>query len=146
MINKLCKSFYDMLYRMDKRNGSYEGYDYETAPYCGHHYSGHHGRYTKSDYHEGMGGCEGRLGPIWVSKNSEERDWYWRIIAWKKPPVVWRKKIADRVYQEVTFHGFIGYRRGFRNKWFTTLVPFAHGFRAWHFLGFRFTKTTVVKY
>ena len=146
MKNKLCSSFYNMLCWMDEKNGSVDSYDYETAPYCGHHYCGHSGKHTKSDYHEGMGYCEGRLGPIWVYKNSEEFDWDWGIILWKKPPVVWRKKICDGVYKEYVFHGFIGFRRGFVNKWFTSLVPFAPPvLGAWHFLGFRFTQSIVKK-
>lgn len=146
MKNKLCSSFYALLCWMDKKNGSVDSYDYETAPYCGHHYCGHSGKYTNSHYHEGIGGCEGRLGPIWVSKNSEDYDWDWRIIVWKKSPVVWRKKICDGVYKEYVFHGFVGFRRGFVKKWFTSLVPFAPPVTgAWHFLGFRFTQSIVKK-
>lgn len=33
-----------------------EGYSGETAPYCGHHYSGFENKYLQESYHEGDGG------------------------------------------------------------------------------------------
>lgn len=43
-------------------------------------------------------------------------------------------------FNAYTFWGFIGHKKGFANKWFTSLIPFSSGKAAWHFLGFRFTK------
>ena len=44
-----------LCYRIDNRRGVLEHYDYETSPYCGHHYSGTKGVLYNSDYHEGEG-------------------------------------------------------------------------------------------
>lgn len=44
-------------------------------------------------------------------------------------------------FNEYNFFGFIGRKKGFINKWWDGLIPFAKNKAAWHFLGFRFTKT-----
>lgn len=44
-------------------------------------------------------------------------------------------------FNEYTFWGFIGNKKGFTNKWFNSLIPFSKGLVAWHILGFRFTKS-----
>ena len=33
-----------------------DSYEYETAPYCGHHHTGFSNKYIEADYHEGDGG------------------------------------------------------------------------------------------
>lgn len=38
-----------------------ESYSYETAPYCGHHYSGFENKYVRIDLHEGFGGGETKV-------------------------------------------------------------------------------------
>lgn len=136
MKNSICSALYDWMYKMDK----VEKYDYETAPYCGHHYSGHRGKRTMSHYHEGFGHCEAKIGCLWLHKNSEENDWDWRIIVWKDAPIVWHRSNGYGGVTRVNFWGFIGFRRGFINKWWDGLIPFKGGKGAWHFLGFRFTK------
>ena len=52
----LAKLIYRLFYWIDVKLKSIEEYDYETAPYCGHHYNGHKGKFTHSDYYEGDGG------------------------------------------------------------------------------------------
>lgn len=47
------KPLFEFLYR--KLQTKAQRWSYETAPYCGHHYSGHRGLFTYSDYHEGEG-------------------------------------------------------------------------------------------
>lgn len=58
---------------------------------------------------------------------------------------IFRKRFFENDYRiyyyEYTFWGFIGHKKGFTNKWFDTLVPFSKGKAAWHFFGFRFTKS-----
>lgn len=44
-------------------------------------------------------------------------------------------------FNEYTFWGFMGHKKGFTNKWFQCFIPFSDGRVAWHFLGFRFTKS-----
>lgn len=73
--SKLARAIYDFLYYLDEKKGKIEEYSYETAPYCGHHFSGHRGHFTNSSYHEGMGGCKAEIGRLWVSKNTEESTW-----------------------------------------------------------------------
>ena len=49
--------FYWLAVSIDQLLKVYETYDYETAPYCGHHFNGSKGKFSSSDYHEGMGGA-----------------------------------------------------------------------------------------
>ena len=48
----LLQAIWNVLRRLDAGESS----DYETAPYCGHHYSGFENKYIKESYHEGDGG------------------------------------------------------------------------------------------
>ena len=76
MKNYLLRSLYNLFYYLDNRLDYIKNYDYETAPYCGHHYDGHKGRFTASDYHEGDGEkyC---IFLFWViAKHTEEKNWY----------------------------------------------------------------------
>jgi hypothetical protein len=73
--SNMARAIYDLLYYLDDKTGKISEYGYETAPYCGHHFSGHKGRFTSSDYHEGMGGCKAEIGRLWIFKNSEESTW-----------------------------------------------------------------------
>lgn len=75
--NILAKSIYSALYFLDEKFNKVNRYGYETAPYCGHYYSGHRGYFTNSSYHEGIGGCSATLlfGLISVYKHSEENNW-----------------------------------------------------------------------
>lgn len=50
----LGKLFYNLFLLADKKH--IEKYSYETAPYCGHYYNGHNGKYTQGSYHESCGG------------------------------------------------------------------------------------------
>lgn len=82
--SKLAESIYNLLYYIDKKLSNVNDYSYETAPYCGHHFSGHRGYFTDSSYHEGMGGCKAELLFFWVYKNSEEPTWEMGINRKKK--------------------------------------------------------------
>lgn len=54
--SKTSRAIYNALYAIDTKLGKVKPYDYEDAPYCGHHKSGHKGKLTESSYHEGEGG------------------------------------------------------------------------------------------
>ena len=76
MTNKILCSIYNLCFYIDNKLGYIESYDYETAPYCGHHYDGHKGKLTASDYHEGNGEkyC---IFLFWVvAKCTEDKNWY----------------------------------------------------------------------
>jgi len=76
MQNYLLRTIYNLFYYLDNRLGYIKSYDYETAPYCGHHYNGHRGKFTASGYHEGDGEkyC---IFLFWViAKHTEYKDWY----------------------------------------------------------------------
>lgn len=75
MKNRICKFIYEMLYKIDK----VEPYSYETAPYCGNHFSGHKGKLTLSSYHEGDGVCEARLFGVRIRKYTYEKNWRVKI-------------------------------------------------------------------
>lgn len=55
-MRKLKQSILRWIWRRLERLDKGESYSYETAPYCGHHYSGFENRYIKIDLHEGFGG------------------------------------------------------------------------------------------
>ena len=61
MKKRLFNFIIDACYRIDEKRGKLEHYEYETAPYCGHHYSGADGVLYRAAFHEGEGGECGRL-------------------------------------------------------------------------------------
>lgn len=71
----ILKYIWNFLRNLDKGE-SYEG---ETAPYCGHHYSGFENKYITSSYHEGDGGGETKfsiLGYKLYQDNIDEQRFY----------------------------------------------------------------------
>ena len=72
----LLKSIYQLFHCLDNKLGLIESYDYETAPYCGHHYNGHKGKFTASSYHEGDGEKYCIFLRWVIVKNTEEKTWY----------------------------------------------------------------------
>jgi hypothetical protein len=52
----------------------------------------------------------------------------------------WQNSYSIGFY-EIHFWGFIGHKKGFQKRFFTSLIPFNDKKAAWHFFGFRFTKT-----
>ena len=66
-----------------------EPYSYETAPYCGHHYSGHSGKYTMERLHEGYGGYGIIFWLFEISFSTEEDGFWWYLF-----PVT-RKKLKE---------------------------------------------------
>ena len=61
LVGRICGVIYDLCYWIDQKRGKIDPYSYETAPYCGHHYSGHKGWLTWSDYHESEGDCSAKF-------------------------------------------------------------------------------------
>ena len=76
MKNKILQSIYNLFYYLDNRLDYIKSYDYETAPYCGHHYNGHKGKFTASGYHEGDGECYCKFLFWIIAKHTEENTWY----------------------------------------------------------------------
>jgi hypothetical protein len=54
MWQKIAEKTWDFFLWLDRKH--IKKFDYETAPYCGHHHCGHDGKYTETHYHEGDGG------------------------------------------------------------------------------------------
>jgi hypothetical protein len=46
-------------------------------------------------------------------------------------------------FDEYHFLGFIGHKKGFTNRFFSSIIPFSNGKGAWHIFGFRFTKSPI---
>ena len=57
MKQKILRLIWNTLCKMDEG----ERYSYETAPYCGHHYSGFENKYIKVKLHEGCGWGETKV-------------------------------------------------------------------------------------
>lgn len=73
MKTSIFSSVYNLAEFIDQKLGWYEEFEYETAPYCGHHHNGHSGKLTESYYHEGMGGKS--VGNDWFRIYEVEGDW-----------------------------------------------------------------------
>ena len=52
----LGRAIYKLFLWIDTKLEYYDGYEGESAPYCGHHYNGHDGKFTQGRYAEGDGG------------------------------------------------------------------------------------------
>ena len=76
MKNKILQSIYNLAYYLDDKLDYIKTYDYETAPYCGHHYNGHRGKFTASGYHEGDGECYCKFLFWVIAKHTEDKTWY----------------------------------------------------------------------
>jgi hypothetical protein len=89
IISFLAKAIYRFFIMLDKKLGCYERFDYETAPYCGHHHCGHDGYFTKSHFHESDGGGETHgwfhryiLGVWYSNVDGEEYGFHVPVYLW----------------------------------------------------------------
>lgn len=133
--NLLARSLYAILYWMDRKFYSIKDYSYETAPYCGHHFSGHKGHFTNSRYHEGDGEAWAKVrlfGWDFISVNHTDEGW---SLHWEKMLYDTAKngQKVTPVYKHWSYHGNILFRKGFKNR-----LLFVNS-QCVHFLGFRFS-------
>ena len=75
--SQTAQFIYSVLFSFDQLFKKNHSFSYETAPYCGHHHSGHHGYFTGSKYHEGDGGCYAKFlfGLFVIYKCTDETNW-----------------------------------------------------------------------
>lgn len=66
----------DACYRIDKKRGVLKNYEYETAPYCGHHRSGTDGVLYSSSYAEGDGGESAHILGFRFTKSTDDEYWW----------------------------------------------------------------------
>lgn len=116
MWQKIAEKTWDFFLWLDRKH--IKKFDYETAPYCGHHHCGHDGKYTETHYHEGDGGGNNKrlLWLIHISYNNLDRCRYQLVIF---PPIfrafIWvktlrkRTLIMSKTYKNDTING---YRKG----------------------------------
>ena len=79
MKNQIINQIIRLGYKIDQRRNKLTTYDYETAPYCGHHFSGVNGSLYNASYHEGEGGeCVKFLGFTFYSVTDNTYSWNWR--------------------------------------------------------------------
>lgn len=75
-MNKILSFIYDCFYLLDEKLGYLNTYRGENAPYCGHSYNGHKGKFTGSEYFEGDG-LKWCIFLFWVfAKDREYKIWY----------------------------------------------------------------------
>jgi hypothetical protein len=75
-MNKFLSFIYDCLYYLDEKSGYLNKYRGESAPYCGHSYNGHKGKFTGSQYNEGDG-IKWAIILFWViAKDTEEKNFF----------------------------------------------------------------------
>lgn len=104
----LAKLIYNLFYWIDVKFNLIEEYDYETAPYCGHHFNGHKGKFTHSDFHEGMGGMGlNTKNPFLKIYWHDEEKWNWY------PPCIRTRQYVDYKGETIgkprDFYGLKGY-------------------------------------
>ena len=63
-------------YLIDKMRGKLKHYEYETAPYCGHHYNGTDGVLYSSHYHEGDGGERADVLGFRFGRDTDDEYWW----------------------------------------------------------------------
>ena len=72
----ILRSIYNLVFYLDKKLKYVSEYRGESAPYCGHSYNGHTGKFTGSSYSEGDGECWAIFFYWVVAKHTEENIWY----------------------------------------------------------------------
>ena len=78
MKKRLINLVIDACRYIDNKRGKLDHYEYETAPYCGHHYQGTNGVLYKAYYHEGEGYEQARfLGFVFGIDTDDECWWRW---------------------------------------------------------------------
>jgi len=78
MRKRLINLVIDACYRIDEKRGVLKHYEGETAPYCGHHYSGTDGVLYSSHYHEGDGGERADVLGFRFGRDTDDEYW-WRF-------------------------------------------------------------------
>ena len=142
MKNWIARNIYALMYCIDKKRNRIKPYSYETAPYCGHHYSGNSGWLTSSQYHEDIGNMVGRIGWFEIIGYTESDNWD-IAFAPKKPIALWTRVLIKEplLVEKFTFHGFLGLTTYIRKKWFFI----NKNKTVFQFLGFRFERKIEIK-
>lgn len=111
-MKKIAKLIYNFFYWLDVKFGYVEDYSYETAPYCGHHFNGHKGKFTESSFHEGMGGCNLKTKNIFLKISCcSEEGWSWARPTIKTTlTIVGVKDLAGEYFKPRTFYGLKGFQ------------------------------------
>ena len=117
MKKRLINLVIDACYRIDKKRDVLEHYEYETAPYCGHHYSGTKGVLYNSDYHEGDGGESADVLGFRFGRSTEDEYW-WNF----------RYKVVREVFDDGLFIADSNYTT-FLNELKAVFHYRKHGFR-----------------
>ena len=78
MKKRLIRLIVDACKYIDYKRGNLSDYEYETAPYCCHHYSGTKGVIYRADYFEGDGYEEANfLGFVFGINTDDDCWWRW---------------------------------------------------------------------
>jgi hypothetical protein len=76
----IAKAIYNTAIAIDRKLGTGNEYSYETAPYCGHYYSGFRGKLVSEHFNEGMGGGQTRSFLGWRVEHFTEEEPEYKII------------------------------------------------------------------
>lgn len=76
MKKRLINLVIDACRYIDYKRGKLDHYEYETALYCGHHYSGTNGVLYNSSYHEGDGGETAEILGFRFCRSTEDEYWW----------------------------------------------------------------------
>lgn len=91
----LGKLSYSLFLWLDRKY--IETYGYETAPYCGHYYNGHTGKYTRADYHEGDGTSQNtRFKWLILCGQHTEEGYFFILLPPVKDAINWLRLLPRR--------------------------------------------------
>lgn len=76
MRKRLINLVIDACYRIDEKCGKLNHYEGETAPYCGHHYSGTDGVLYSAYYREGDGGERADVLGFRFGRDTDDEYWW----------------------------------------------------------------------
>jgi len=80
MKKRLIRLIVDACKYIDDKRDKLDHYEYETAPYCGHHYQGTNGVVYNASYHEGEGYEEAKfLGFVFGIDTDGDCWWSWKF-------------------------------------------------------------------
>ena len=106
----------DACYRIDKRRGVLKNYEYETAPYCGHHRSGTDGVLYSSSYAESEGGELAKILGFRFCRSTDNEYWWG-----------FRYKVVREVFNDGLFIADSNYTT-FLNELKAVFFHYKHGF------------------
>lgn len=100
---KIGEYVFKFFYNMEGEDRR-DAYEYETAPYCGHHFSGWDGEYTTARYHEGMGGAHtNKYTWLFLAHSHSEEGYSIELFSAPRQEIRKRRLLWKRFFRSLSF-------------------------------------------